>query len=857
MNDSRVPRFAERLLRVVLPTQVRTALLADLATAANDPARRSPRWWYWRQVLAALWPPTLVGLYRNAGAATFPAETTAPPLGLLGLDLRFAFRRVHRHPMLGIGVVVLLTIGVTSTVTVFSIFSELLAPRIGVPDPRHIYALTLVDSAGQMRRSLRPAWADAVLAASDPSVFASTSRDGVVRFETDPVSVRVGLVSRRYFTLIGVRPMIGRLPSIDGTPRAEALLSYRLWNRAFGGDPTVVGKLVSVNRELYMIAGIAPADFDGLENASIWIPAAAAGARGPRPSLEVYAKASDDAHASMVLGAIGPVLTSALRTDFPSGQLFAAKLRSLTDRTPGGEAAAIGSAARVLAALALLVLVAACANTTNVLATDMIERSPEMAVRSAIGGSRARLIRQLLSEYGLYALLGAVLSAIASMAVMRSMSLWLPIDPESAARFTIRGESMAIACAATGVVIAVAVVLPMRRAMRIVSSLRSGGVGARGIAGRSVTTLVGAQVAQTVVLLVVAVTLTRAESLVRQRSVGFELRHRSAFIYSLPRSAYDSAATIRFADGVVQTLASRGIEATITAPTPIVGFDQISVAGTSGDQHSARRMFVDSGYFDVMGTRLVEGRSPRRGETARGVILTKSLASAISPIGSAVGRTLKAAGDSAAFTVAGVVEDGTYGGIESAPFAFFPISRRSLYAPTIVIHSPNSRRELEIAVNAAVHGLDPDVPVTALGALTTLLDRARLLSVIMNALARTFCLVAVAITLLGLYLHLNRHVVSRVPEIGLRMALGATPVRIASDLVAYCLRMMRSGLGVGMVLSLWATSWLSKVVFGVHRVEPLVLSVATLATLIIALVAAAIPGWRASRVDPATAISSS
>lgn len=860
MTEPRVvPRLAEWILACVLPRSVRDALLADLAAAAANPRRRSPRLWYWRQTLSALWPPTLIALHldaRGRAASTIDAGAFAS----VGADLRFTARRLRRRPLLAVAVVALLAVGVTSGAVVFSIFSELLHPHIGVPDPARLYTVTLVDSAGVVSSSLRAHWIDAIDEVAGDRFFASSSRDGVVRFDGAPVNTRVAAVSPRYFERVGVRPVVGRLPSSDTSGgRAEALVSYRLWTRLMGGDPAAIGKIVTVNRRPYMIAGIAPPSFDGPDNGLIWVPAAIASAnQRPRPAQQIYVRVTDDQDATALAASICTPLLRAVMTDLPSIRPPTVRLTRLSEARSRVEANALGDAARTLGLLSLLVLVAACANTANVLVMDVFQRSQELAVRSAIGGGRGRIAWQLCCEYGSYGILAAVAAIGTSMAAIRSMPLWLPIDAESAARWNLHANAVAVVLSVVALGLVLVIALPISRAMRIVSSLRAVGISARSAPGRSLGVLVSVQVAQTVVLLTAAVTLWRSETFARDKPLGFDVRSSAVLIYALPRAQYDSAATIRFQRDLLRALATTpGTTAAIAAPTPIVGRDQASVTTSGSATIEARKTSVSSAYFAAMGTRFVEGRTFGDDDANPQVVVSRRLAAALAPAGSPIGRPIRIAGDSAAYLISGVVEDGTYGGAELEPHVFVPASRRTLYAPTLIVRSPLSRREIERVVADAARAIDPDVPVTAMGSLATLLDRARLLSVIMRDLAFAFCVLAIVVSGLGLFIHLSRHVSARTAELGLRLALGASPARMIRDVVSHSGRMAGAGLIGGIVLSIWVSAWLSKLMFGVRRSDPVVIAWVVGATALIAVIAAAIPSWRAARINPAKALAAS
>ena len=688
-------------------------------------------------------------------------------------------------------------------------------------------------------------------------MFASTARPGVVRFDGLPADTRVGVVSRRYYELVGVKPIIGRLPAVDGaTARAEALVSYRLWVDVMHGDAAVVGKLVTVNRRAYMIAGIAPPGFDGPENGLIWIPASiAAAAQARAPSLQLFARAGDEHAVATIAATVGPVLVQAAIADAPGKAAPTVRVARLSDAQSRQEAGVLRDAARVLGLLSLLVLIAACANTTNVLAMDVLGRAPELAVRSAIGGSRRRIARQLLLEYGCYGAIGAVATIGASAAAIRSMPLWLPIDADYAGRLNLHAGAIAIVVGVVAVAVVLAIAYPLARAMSILSSLRSVGISSRAGPGRSVGALVSLQVAQTLVLLTAAVTLWRSEAFVRAKPLGFDPRSTTVFVYSLPRAQYDSAAAIRFRQRVLQTLATvPGIVAGVGSPVPVIAVEQTKLVVPGHAPIEARRSAVSPDYFAAMGTRFIAGRSFSDDERAPELIVSSALATELFGAEGALGRSVRLANDSAVYTITGIVENGTYGGVDPVPYAFTSAARRVLAAPSIVVRSSRPRREVTAAVAAALRAIDPDVPATELGSLAQLLDRSRILSVMMRALALAFCALAIIVSSFGLYVHLSRYVSARTGEIGLRLALGATPRRVVADVAGHCARMTGIGVVAGVIVSLWTTSWLSTVAIGVRRADPIVLAWAIGVTLLVALVAAVSPSWRAARVDPAKAL---
>jgi predicted permease len=860
--SSRPPWLAERLLALLLPEPVRESILADLDDAFAHPARRRRRLWYWWQAIRTLSPSTLFALHRGERRVFQLAAPSRARLlaASLGADFRLASRRIAKHPSVAFTVAFLLTTGVASAGVVYSIFSELLRPRVGVPAADAIYAITITDSAGNQRRTVSRQWlSELVRLPGGAQLVYSTTRDGVVRSGSVPVNTRVGFVSPLYFRHVGVRPALGRRPSTS-VGRREALVSYRLWSTQLAGDPSVVGRELMVNRAPYMVSGVAPSSFDGLEGgAGVWIPLDDETAAAARiSSVQLYARVDDPKDVARLTAPIVARVTSWLQTGSSTQARSTIRFASVRDSfSMPSEGTALRSASMILGVLCVLVLVAACANTANLLGMEILERSHEIAVRSALGAGRLRLARQLLVEYGVHAALGIGLSIVTTIGVIKSMPRWLPLDETSADRFALRPAGLAVVCLCAIVTMALAIALPLGRAAKAAHRLRSVGV-ARRASGRSVSALVALQIGQAVVLVATALTLARSESFVRRQPIGFDGRSTHVLIYSLPRSLYDTVATRRFHAGVLQSLReASGVKAALAAPTPLVGFETTAIAQPGSPSGIAvRRTAVSGGYLEAIGARLIEGRSLADTEPAPTIVISRDVARAITPNGSAIGRSLRLDADSATYTVVGVIEAGTYGGVEPVPTVLTPLSARTTYAPTIVVRSARPRREIERVTRETVARLDADVPVTTLGSLMTLLDRVRFLTVVMRGLALAFCVVALVVSALGLYAHLARYVSARSAELGLRMALGATPARLSADLLGQSARLAGVGLAGGLIGALWVRSVLTNWLMGVPG-DWVVLALVIVTTALLVVVATLIPGWRVSRVDAARVLSDS
>ena len=797
----------------------------------------------------------------------------------MGQDVRYALRTFLKHRSFAAAAIATLALGISVNTVAFSILNSLVLRPMPVPGASRVVRVYPADVNG--RRSNLFSWPDfrdyqqqsggvfETLAGYIPAELTAGRASGD-RTAAVPRAALGYVVSASYFTLTGVRPVLGRvLQAHDDDPGSRAaVLGHAFWQRRFAGDPAAVGGTLVLNGELFTIVGVAEPKFAGTEPlvADVWLPPAALSIAVPD------SPASDHRDAAVLL------MAGRLRADQSRARaaealnVIASRLRAAYPgaRRPAGVQIAAGSfftldsnikpvIAGMLAIVALVLLVA-CANVANLILARAVSRRRELAVRLALGAARSRIARQLTVEALLLSSLAGIAALLLSTWALRilyatgislapfSWTIALPLQPD----VRVFGYTFALA-AIGGLALGV---LPAFQSSRL--PISSGLHDARGSAGsyaggsRLRHGLVVVQVAVSLILLFGAGLLTRALHSAETLDLGFAARGAVYGEYDLRAQRYSPSRAAVFQSTLAERVrAAPGVSSVaFTSHVPLHGgVRRIVVSHGTADPASTIASTVSPEYFATLEIPFVSGRTFDPAATTPAVIISEGLARRFWPGQPAYGKTLTSPGWAAPRTVVGIVRDASNG-------AIWRDKEMSLYLPADTAADP---RDLGIVVRAEpgaaasiesiAASLDPDLRFSAVP-LENLLRLWLLPSRVAAAATAVLAGLALLLASIGLYGVLSFAVSHRLREIGIRMALGADGADVVRLVLRDGARLLIIGLALGGVCAAATAPLLGRLLFGVSAFDPLTAIAVPLLLISVGLAASYIPARRAARLEP-------
>ena len=799
----------------------------------------------------------------------------------LAHDARHALRQLRAAP--GFTAVALLTLalGIGANTAIFSVVRGVVLRPLPYAEPERVVRVFETTRAGE-RSAVSPTnfadWRDQ--ARSFAGLAAITGGDATLtRAGAEPLVVEQQWATAELFAVLGTRPIVGRVfaPGDDrvGAPRI-AVLGEGLWRRAFGADPGVVGRTVTIDGEPYDVVGVVPAGAGFPVQGELWTPLELDPAELPTMR---------GAHYLRVVGRLAPGAT--VESAAAEMRAIGARLAQQYPRWNEGEGADVAGARDamvgevrtpllVLLAAVGLVLLVACANVANLLLARGVGRAGEMAVRAALGAGRGRLARQLLTESAVLALLGGLLGTAVAVGLTRLFVRYAPTDLPRLAEVRVDGTVLAVALLTVVVVGALAGVGPALQSGRVGldRALREGGRGGVGRGGlRVVDGIAAAEMALAVMLLVGAGLLVRSFDRLRQVDPGFVPEQALSFTVTLPEATYESPdRQRRFAEALVARVGAlpgaRSAGATFLLPLA-GGYYGLSVETlddqpvTIEPQPSAQIRTATPGFFAAMGIRLVQGRGITAADRAGAppvVVVNETAARRLFPDGRAIGRriTLGTKRDGVPFggEIVGIVGDVRQRGLDAdaLPEVYASHDQWPFRDLAVVVRAAGDPAALASGVRAIVRDLDPNLPVSTLATLEEVVGASVARPRFYMLLLGGFAAAALLLAAIGVYGVISYAVGRRTREIGVRLALGATSGRVLREVVGRGLALATIGLVVGGAGALVVTRLLRSLLFGVGATDPVAFAGAALLLVAVAVGAAIVPARRAARVSPIAAM---
>jgi predicted permease len=788
-------------------------------------------------------------------------------------DVRFAIRAAAKDRGFTFMAALIIAVGVGATTAVFTLVNAVLLRPLPVPAPERLYALT-ESRVGAVAQSYDGtalpyaryvAYRDATTAVFS-GLAAQRSVSFALRAGGETTSVRGALTSGNYFGVLEVHPALGRFFTADDDD--AVVLSNAMWRDRFGSDPAVVGRTIWLDGLALPVVGVAPPGFVGtnpMQRVDLWVPIVAARRAQGLTSMASW---------MFLFGRLGPgvpvaradalvdAVAKRVPPNEPQSRVHGARLESMNGLFRGDARTMVGKLLAMILCAAALVLLIACANVAGMLSARGVSRRREVAIRRAIGAGRGRLIRQLLTESALLAVIGGaggVLIAETGARLAKATNLFGTVDVTPDLRV------LGFALALTSVTAVLFGLLPALQTSRpdVVGSLKDGGWrgGTRSGTGRSV--FVAGQLALAICLLVLAGLFVHSFQRASNVALGYDPGGVVVATTDLGPRGYDEARGRAFYSALEEGVrALPGVESAALAQYALLGAysgnDMRNTESGSDERYESGvgQVRVDTAFLSTVRMPIVAGRGFTK-EDARGAplvaIVNESLARRFWPGQRAVGKSVRTMGKE--MRVVGVVRDGLYDfravGLP-AGFALFPFAQQ--YARQMTLHVrlyPNTRpAEVIRGIRGVVRSLDPDVAVQDAGPLSVpasrVLEPQRLLSLFLTL----FGLVGILLSGLGVFGTLSFQVAQRSREFGIRVALGAPRHSVVSSVVRRTAAVGVVGAGIGLVASAGAAVVLHRFLYGVGVVDPLTLLSATLILLAVALIASFVPVRRAMRVDP-------
>lgn len=869
-----------RLLWSIYPTGFRDQYRQDALELFRDECREARR----RRGLTGmilLWCRTVPNVVVHGGIERAAEMGRGLRELVRGPVLGHAIRGLLRTPAFTGTVVLTLGVGIASSVALFSVLEGVILEPLPYPDPDRLVRLwernPEVDATPQDVSPLNFAdWEANATGFDAMATWYLTS--GTHRTETAAEEVRAAQVTADFFRVMGVAPALGRdLRRDEITRYGPVILSHRLWTRLYGGDPSIVGRRIGISSSTYEVVGVMPAGFAFPdETVESWLAWDLPAIYGDRPETRTWRflggiarlapETSRQAAEDELTG-----LAASLAESYPGANRgWTASLTPLHDEIVGG----ISSELWVAFAAALCILLIACANVANMLLARLPTRSRELALRQSLGASRGRLAWELLVEA---LLMSAAAACVGLLLGAGLLELFTTFEAGQIPRLSEVGMSPAVLAFAMGVTAVSTVVFGLAPARQ---ALGGSGPAALGSGVRTTDargqrhvreTFVGAQVAVALVLLVGAGVLTGSLRRLIAVDPGFDPEGVMTFRVSLDGGGRPEGEIVRYYDGLVRRIAElprvERVGAAQSLPISLVGNDfrrpyrRIGSEVPPADAPTAQMRIVTPEYVDAIGMRLREGDGlPRQAglDDPMLALVNETLAGRLWPAGDAVGESFEIdfRDGWGTYRVVGVLQDVRhYGPRRAAEPEVFLSNRQAPYlAMSMAVRASGRPEALVGALRSAVLSHRPLQPPHAFVSLEALLHRSvaeeRLLSMVLALLAT----IGVLLASTGIYGVVAYSVSHRRQEIGVRMALGAPPGRVAAEVVGSALKVASLGVAIGIAGVIGFGGLIEQLVFEGPARDPWIVVFVGVGLLTVSVVAAFKPAYRAARVAPSESI---
>jgi predicted permease len=809
-------------------------------------------------------------------------------IGSLMQDIRYGIRNLGRTPGFTAVAVLTLALGIGANTAIFSVVENVLLKPLPYPHPENLVEIWNTYPPQIPKAGISPGdyadWHEQAVSFSEMGAYGNTTKGFNLTGDGEPQRVLVGYASSDLFPMLGAQVVAGRsfVPEENRAGSAPiVILGHRLWQSRFGGDAAVVGRTVTLDDKRYTVVGILPAGFQFLRWADLWMP---------------LGQFDDDLtehihHAFAVVARLKPGISLAQARDevgrlnqqeaiaYPDAHKgFGVLVQKLQDPS----AASLRSTLLVLFGAVGLVLLIACANIVNLLLVRNAAREREVAIRTALGASPWRMIRQLLTESTLLSLLGGVLGVFFAIAGLKALLALVPGDLAilngTGLNGWVLGFTIAI-CLATGLVCGL---LPAARTLKtnLAGVLKQGSKGASS-SGHHKThnLLVISEVAMALVPLIGAGLLLRSFQHLLEVDPGFRADH--ILTMEIEQTAISFAQINQLSQeeqlelGEKQSRQFEQIAEQIRALPGVKeagGIDDLPLGNefrqasrfviegqplpASGARPIAQTRTVSLGYFSSLGIPLRAGRTFDEDDwKVLHIVINETMARRYWPEGDAIGKRVNFCSldpKPCWFSIIGIVGNVHQFGLDAElTFDSYFVGG---WTPYLVVRTASDPVSIAAAVTDVVHKVDPNLPITHMTTMDALISDSVSPRRFSAVLVGIFAALALSLAAIGIYGVMSYTVSQRRQEIGLRMALGAQVTSVRGMILAQTLKLTLIGVGLGLAGAFVVARFLSSLVFGVGTYDPVTFLSVALLLIVVALTASYIPARRAMRVDPIVAL---
>jgi predicted permease len=811
-------------------------------------------------------------------------------------DIRYGIRMLLKNPAVSAVAVLTLALGIGANAAIFSGVSAFVLRPLPVPDPQQL--VRPIELAEDRGISDEISYPDFVDYRNQATVFEAMSAEDMLSValdsETQSDVIWGQAVSGSYFDVVRIKPLMGRtfLPEEDNAVGAHpvVVISHSLWQRRFGSDPNIVGQTLRLSNRGYQVIGVAPESFTGSKFAlsmDFWVPMAMVEelrrSKGLLPDrgshwMNVLARLKPGVtidQASAEMQSIAARLNQAYANDRSSDT--SAKVLSEMDGRWGEATTVMKSAGAIAMAIVGLILLIACANVANLMLARAAARRKEIGIRLALGASRVRLIRQLLTESLLLSLLGGGFGLLLAYWVTDLMQGFVPVLQYTIVDDFFSLDSRALVFTlvislATGLIFGLAPAWHSSNP-EVVPILKGDlAAGQRG-KGRRFSlraALVVVQVALSLAVLVCGGLFIKSFRKAQTMDPGFGTK--DALIATLDPElvGYDTERSRDFFRQIIERAQSLpGVEAAATARLLPLGDSSnfngpILKEGETLPRGSAGRTImtnvVSSGFFRAMQIPIVDGRDFDDRDNAnaqRVVVINQQMAELLWPGESAVGKRILIGTESPDLAeVVGVVKTGKYRNLaeDPKPYFYYPMTQRRPANMSLVMRTSVDPRGLAASIRKEVQNIDRSVPVVSVKTMTEHLTYALWAPNMAASFSLAFGVLAILLSAIGLYSVMAYVVSQRTREVGIRMALGANRADVMRMITAQGMRLAVIGVVIGLLLSLGLARALSSLLIGVSGYDVTTFVIVSAVLVLVALLACYLPARRATKIDPLVAL---
>jgi predicted permease len=813
--------------------------------------------------------------------ATEVAHRRTEYMSDLRQDLVYALRKLRSAPGFTLTVILTLALGIGANTAIFSVVDGVLLRPLPFPEPERIVRVNFIYN-GSLDAGSPPELKDfRTRSRTMQSLAMYTGRSvNLVRDGADP-ELLVGVqVNANWFDILKVKPELGRGfvegEDREGAPKV-AMLSDKIWRRDFNADPNVIGRAVRLNGDQVSVIGIVPAGVAYPMTAEVWVPL-----------VFTTEDLSDANRGTRYLGMLGR-LRDGVRIDQARHELsqigahiarsFPDKYRTLALDPVPLQVSIVRDLKRpllvIMGAVAFVLLIA-CANVANLFLVRATSRESEMAVRSALGAGKSRIVRQLVTESVLLAFLGGTAGLLLATWGMKALLRMAPANLPRVGSATIDSAALGLTLVvtlATGMIFGV--IPAIQVTADVAGALRTGarGTRTRHASSRARGGIVIAEVALAVTLLVGAGLLLRSFQRLLAVDPGFHPENVLSFRISLPDRSYGSDTSQRnFVAALDERLhALPGVrQAAVASLLPLDGSDftiSFTVRGRppvpKNSEPDALIVSATPEFIGTMGIPVERGRVYTRDAqpgTPKEMVVSHEFVRRYFPNEDPLGHYIDLGwsdnGDRRGGTIIGIVGDVKQGALdqETPPIIYLPYAQAPLPGLRGVVRTSVPPASLTKGIRGAVRELDRELPVFAMRPLEEYVASSVGPQKFYATLVGLFAIVALTLAAVGLYGVIAYAVSQRTHELGVRVALGATGERIARMVVNQGLMLAIAGVTVGVVAALLVTRVLGSLLFGVSALDPLTFGAVLILLVAVAVVASYVPARRAARVDPLVAM---